>query len=379
MGGSAARVESLYAQHTPPDQIVVVIDYNRELFDRAQREFSGVDVVENVETKGLSGARNTGIEHAHGDVIAFLDDDAAAHVDWLDRIALHYRDDSVTGWAATSRPCGPAPGPGGSCPNTTGLWVVRTSGCRPPPTMCATSSVRTCRFAVRYSPKSADSRTRCGRIGVLPAGCEETELCIRARTENPTIRLVYDPAAIVDHYISVDRLDLSYFLARCYREGISKAGVARLSDTNKALENERTYVWSVLPRAAWRELRVGAPLTALLVYVGVALAGVGFVRGRLPRRPSLTTGRRHASALRRMCRRYMVSPNQERTMPMRPAIVGWPAVSTSMARKSSRTLRPMARPCSLLTVLACRRKPLRLTGSTAQSRARGCDTMRRNR
>src|SRR6185295_15159994 len=43
-------VDSLYAQHTRPDQIVVVIDYNHELFDRARREFPDADVVENVET-----------------------------------------------------------------------------------------------------------------------------------------------------------------------------------------------------------------------------------------------------------------------------------------------------------------------------------------
>ena len=277
-------VESLYAQHTPPDQIVVVIDYNHELFDRARREFSRADVVENVDTKGLSGARNTGIEHAHGDVIAFLDDDAAAHDDWLARVVEHYRDDSVTGVGGYINAMWPSPRPRWLVPEYD--WVVGCSYVGLPTT---TKDVRNLiganmSFRREVFAKVGGFSDTLGRIGVLPAGCEETELCIRARTENPKIRLVYDPSAIVDHYISVDRLDLSYFLARCYREGISKAGVAQLSDTNKALENERTYVWSVLPRAAWRELRRGAPATALLVYVGVALAGVGFVRGRLPRR-----------------------------------------------------------------------------------------------
>ena len=276
-------IESLYAQRTPPDQIIVVSDYNHQLFARARNEFPLADVVENAGTKGLSGARNTGIDYAHGDVIAFLDDDAAAHDDWLDRIVEHYRDDSVTGVGGYINGMWPRARPRWLVPEYD--WVVGCSYLGLPTT---TKDVRNLiganmSFRREVFAKIGGFSDSLGRVGVLPAGCEETELCIRARTEDASTRLVYDPTAIVDHYISTDRLHLSYFLARCYREGISKARVAQLSDTTKALENERTYVWSVLPRAAWRELRGGAPATALLVYVGVALACVGFVRGRLPR------------------------------------------------------------------------------------------------
>ncbi len=39
---------------------------------------------------GLSRARNRGIEATHGEIVAFLDDDCAVEVDWLERIAAAF-------------------------------------------------------------------------------------------------------------------------------------------------------------------------------------------------------------------------------------------------------------------------------------------------
>jgi glycosyltransferase involved in cell wall biosynthesis len=72
-----AAVDSVHAQTQPPERVVVVIDHNPALFEHAQRRFTGDLVVENQGVQGLSDARNTGISHAIGDVVAFIDDDAA--------------------------------------------------------------------------------------------------------------------------------------------------------------------------------------------------------------------------------------------------------------------------------------------------------------
>lgn len=54
-------------------------------------------------TPGLDNARNTGIEHATHDIIAFTDDDALPDKDWLKRIIPHFEDPQimcVTGYVA---------------------------------------------------------------------------------------------------------------------------------------------------------------------------------------------------------------------------------------------------------------------------------------
>src|SRR5579859_6241737 len=79
-----AAVESIQQQSVTPSEIIVVIDNNKRLLERARAHIAGgVIVIENSEPQGLSGARNSGIAVAHGAYIAFLDDDALAEPDWL--------------------------------------------------------------------------------------------------------------------------------------------------------------------------------------------------------------------------------------------------------------------------------------------------------
>src|SRR5215469_18379495 len=78
-----AAVSSVVRQTATPVEIIVVIDHNAVLLERAQADLDGVIVLENQEERGLSGARNTGVKAARGSLIGFLDDDAVADPDWL--------------------------------------------------------------------------------------------------------------------------------------------------------------------------------------------------------------------------------------------------------------------------------------------------------
>ena len=69
---------SVRVQLTSGDELVVVIDHNDDLATRARAELPWAQVAANEGKSGLSGARNTGVRLSRGDVVAFLDDDAAA-------------------------------------------------------------------------------------------------------------------------------------------------------------------------------------------------------------------------------------------------------------------------------------------------------------
>jgi len=105
-------VDSVRAQTRPAEELILVVDHNDELARHARAVFADVRVIENAETRGLSGARNTGIRAAGGDVIAFLDDDAAAAPTWLAWMVTHYDDPMVHGVGGSATPIwtgGPRP------------------------------------------------------------------------------------------------------------------------------------------------------------------------------------------------------------------------------------------------------------------------------
>jgi GT2 family glycosyltransferase len=281
-----AALDSLRAQTRRPEQLVLVSDGDDDLLARARAAFPDVLCLPNTATKGLSGARNTGVQAATGDVVAFLDDDAAAAPDWAERILTGYAEPDVMGVCGHVAPAFRAPRPGWFPDEF--LWVLG----------CSYTGLPTARADVR-NPIGANMSflreafavaggfdTAIGRLGADAAGCEETEFSIRARAALPGARVVLEPAAGCRHTVPADRLTRVYFRRRCRAEGRSKALVARLAGAEAALATERTYVVRTLPRAVLRGLRdaVTGDLTGLAraaaVVEGAALTALAYAAAR---------------------------------------------------------------------------------------------------
>ncbi|HEY4276756.1 MAG TPA: glycosyltransferase [Conexibacter sp.] len=247
-----AAVRSAWQQTLTPCEVVVVVDHNAGLLARARRELTDADVVENVHPRGLSGARNSGIAASHGEVVAFLDDDAVAQPDWLERLAAPYRDPRVAGVGGTIEPNWLAGRPAGF--PTEFEWVV---GCTYRGTPTAAAPVRNMiganmSFRREVFERVGTFRDGIGRVGRLPTGCEETELCIRARQRLPETVFLFEPSARVAHAVPPARATWSYFCARCYAEGRSKAQVSSAAGRHDGLATERAYVQRTLPAGALR-------------------------------------------------------------------------------------------------------------------------------
>lgn len=283
-------VASVQQQTEPPEEIILVIDHCPALLERAARELAGIQVVPNRSHKGLSGARNTGLEFAISDVVAFLDDDAAAAADWITRLMACYADPLVAGVGGRVRPnwhkTRPAWFP------TEFDWVVGCSYSGLPTTRSPVRNFIGANMSFRRELVLAlgGFRTDLGRIGTRPLGCEETELCIRMQRKHADCVLFYEPAAQVWHSVPASRGTWSYFRSRCYAEGLSKAAVSRLAGVNQALSAERSYLFRTITRGITRSLaqalsgQLSGITMALAMVAGVVTTVLGYAVGRSTRK-----------------------------------------------------------------------------------------------
>jgi O-antigen biosynthesis protein len=283
-----AAVESVLRQQFPPDQIVLVIDHNPGLLLRAQAAYPQLTVVPNTEPRGLSGARNSGVSQARGDVVGFLDDDAVAEPDWLARMITHYDDPRVLAVGGSAVPDWEGRRPRW-LPSEFD-WVVGCSFTGQPSAAAPVRNLIGCNMSFRRSALEAAGRfdPALGRVGRLPAGCEETELCIRLRQRRPDGVVMYEPAAVVRHRVSSDRGTWTYFRRRCFSEGRSKAVVARLVGTDAGLSTERAYTRQVLPRGVRRGLleartrrELGGLLRSGAIVIGLLVTAAGYASSRM--------------------------------------------------------------------------------------------------
>jgi glycosyltransferase involved in cell wall biosynthesis len=281
-------VESVLAQLRAGDECLIVVDHNDELLARAERAFTSARVMPNTGPRGLSGARNTAIAASHGDLVAFLDDDAVACPGWLDRMRSALADTDVYGVGTAALPHWPERGRPSWFPPEFD-WVVGCSYTGLPVARADVRNVIGAAMAFRREAFELAGRfsTVVGRIGTTPTGCEETELCIRLRRARPGARIAYLPDVAVQHRVSEDRLSLGYFFRRCVGEGLSKARVSRLVGANDGLSSERAYVRSTLPRGVRRELRRGLRgelsgwSASALIVAGAVVTGAAYLSGRL--------------------------------------------------------------------------------------------------
>lgn len=284
-------VDSLRRQTVTPAEVVVVVDHNTTLQERVEAEIPGVRVLANEGPKGLSGARNTAVAAALGDVVAFIDDDAHADIDWVERLLAAYRTDTVLAVGGAVLPSWETARPAWMAEEFD--WVV---GCTYRGLPEVRSPVRNLiganmsfRRDVLLALDGFDSAL--GRQGDDGAGCEETELCIRALAANAGGEIVFEPAARVWHRVPAERATWSYFVKRCRAEGRSKAGVAARTGAESATASERVHLTRTLPAAVARNVVRSAHLDrdgvtgAASIVAGTALVGVEYLRGRRARRP----------------------------------------------------------------------------------------------
>lgn len=295
-----AAIQSLRKQSRACSEIIVVVDHNPSLYERIVATMPDITIVENNGEKGLSGARNTGVARAGGEIIAFLDDDAAAEQDWLERLDEAYADPAVIGVGGMTVPNWQTAAPWWMPAEF--YWVVGCNYLGMPPSgapvrnlLGGNMSFRRVAFDLVDGFRPGIGRT----AGKRPLGCEETEFCIRLGRKSPDSVLVIEHRAVVRHFVSEQRCRFSYFLSRCYAEGISKARVTDNVGSTDGLSAERAYLTRTLPAGVVRGIadvcrgRAGGLGRAGSIIAGTSVTALGYLMtkarqsaerpGRVPR------------------------------------------------------------------------------------------------
>jgi len=275
-------VASITSQSLPAYEIIVVVDHNISLYEELLHALpEDIILVSNQFEQGLSGARNTGVSVAKGDVITFLDDDAVADSECLKSLSQCFEKRDVLGAVALIEPLYEQSGK--SWFPDEFLWVVGCSyrGLSEGVTrnlLGACMAIRRSVFEEVGHFKSALGRSR----SKLPLGNEETELCIRAANAYPDSCFIFSSTARASHRVTASRLTWSYFVKRCYAEGISKAQLTSLVGSGQSLSSERSYVLKTLSSALVRNFKtaiVDRDVNGLLRIVAIMLGFVSTLAG----------------------------------------------------------------------------------------------------
>ncbi|MBU6234152.1 MAG: glycosyltransferase [Acidobacteria bacterium] len=220
-------VEGVFQQTHQPMDVILAVDHNPALAARFEAElhvrFPTLTVaLENTGPSGIGSARNVGIAHSHGDVVVFLDDDAAPRTTWLEEIVRPFADCTVGVVAGLVTP----------------VWIGAQRAPRWLPPEYFWVMGATWRG---FGSDAADIRNPIGasmairrdllvHVGGFDLGFtynnDETDLCFRIRSAFPGTRTVYAPKSEVLHEVSPARQTLKYFFRRCWVEGIAKGSTS---------------------------------------------------------------------------------------------------------------------------------------------------------
>ncbi|HEU5063728.1 MAG TPA: glycosyltransferase family 2 protein [Solirubrobacterales bacterium] len=293
----SACIEGLEAQVRSPLETIVVVDHNEALLERVRNAFPAVEAIPNQRPRGLAGARNSGIDVAAGEIVAFVDDDARPEPEWLQEIEACFEQPAAVGAGGALLPRWEGPEPAWFPREF--YWVFGCSYTGLPEKLGPIRNPIGANMAVRTEvlrevggfregggEGAADAPSEIRARGVVRAAGnipDDTDLAIRVKQRLPEAVWLYQPSARVLHTVTAERTTLSYFLRRCYEEGVGKANLSRVVGADEGLSSERRHLLEVLPLGVLRGIRdalrgdgAGA-LRAGAIVVGLFASATGFL------------------------------------------------------------------------------------------------------
>ena len=219
-------LNSVAANTVRPHELMVVVDSNPALLHRLCADPSIDARILPSTGRGVSAARNTGVAATTSELVAFIDDDAVAEPDWLAELCRPFENPAIVATGGRIVPRWEQPNR--LLPDEL-LWAVGSTYTGHPVFPQAITRPVGCNMAAR--------REALDRVGGFPVefgpsgpaakshSNEEIALALQLRAVFGERSIWYAPAALVRHFVPVERGTWAYLWRRCRAEGISKADV----------------------------------------------------------------------------------------------------------------------------------------------------------
>lgn len=278
-------VSSVQRQSWVPLEIIVCVDHNDFLLEHCRQQWADeagsptapVLVLANKYEGRLGSARNSAAEVARGDIVAFLDDDAWADPDWLERLLSPYANTSVVAVGGAPMPEFERARPGWFPFEFDWVFGCAYSGL--PEKLAPLARLIGANMSVR--------RLALADIGGFHSdNHDDLDMCHRLVHLRPADLIVYEPMARVHHFVPAGRTTWGYFWRRCFFVNKGKVEAFRQMEGAASLSSDIDFVGRALSRGVSTGLRQafrGDPYgaaRAASILVGIVLAGCGHVAGR---------------------------------------------------------------------------------------------------
>jgi glycosyltransferase involved in cell wall biosynthesis len=215
-------LRALAAQTIRPAMEIIVVDDGSSDDTAAVARGHGAIVISHPRNRGIAAARNTGLNAATADIVAFLDDDCEPEPDWAQQLLTGYSDGDVAGAGGTVIPHTP--------PGYLAGFLARNNPLSPIELNVAQSTSIPYRFRL-YLRRQWSAQRKTGRRDVFSFvganmsfrrktlfdagqfderfrfGAEEVDMCLRVARDIPLGRLLFVPESRVVHHFRPELRD----------------------------------------------------------------------------------------------------------------------------------------------------------------------------
>jgi len=287
-------IDSLLTQSYTNIEVIIVIHTSKKLYEEIVKAYGAqnkLKVVFNERSLGAYAARNVGIKAAHGDILAFLDDDAVADEKWVENLVNTYQEIDAMAVGGKILP----------------IWLPRKPAYFPEElywlvgvTHKGFAEDKIIEVRNAFGPNMSFKREVFEQVGLfnenlgfarrgtsyIQAG--EAEFSLRM-TGKFGVGVIYNPEAIVRHKIPVSKARLRLLLKRSFYQGYSKVLLDKLGPSPNPISTEKSHLKDLLIKyipQRGKKVFTGpdrvAQIKQLLVLVcSIVAVGLGFMYGHI--------------------------------------------------------------------------------------------------